>query len=100
LKVNEKAILIAIPTLFIISYSIACLYAFCKGGDTAISIGFLFGLLTMPTSIAINLIVYKISQGNAPFYVQYICIAVAGLINIGIIECLYIYSKRKKKYVC
>jgi hypothetical protein len=98
LKINKKTILIAIPVLFVISYTIACLFAICKGGDIAISIGFLFGFLTMPTSIAINLIAYKLSHGNASLFVQYILIAVAGLINIGIIEGLYIYSKRKKKY--
>lgn len=97
MKLTKAKILILVPVTFITIFALVSIIAANLGDDAIISIGFLFGFLTMPTSYLIDGIFYKFMNENVPMYIQFISIGISGLINIGIIEGLYVFFTRENK---
>jgi thiamine transporter ThiT len=92
---KKNKILILIPFVFTILFIIFSIIAFKSGEDKIVSTGFLFGVLTMPTSIIFNQLIDIIMNHKVPIVIQYTFMGLAGLFNILIIEGLYLLFKRK-----
>ncbi len=96
MKKARKRIYIAIPCAFLFAFIVSILLSVRHNEDSFIGIGFVFGLITMPTSLWLNILADHVMKHEVPIWMQYFLIAVAGLINIGLIEIAhnFLFAKR------